>query len=112
MRVSTETLISKNIYCRTGNFPDQPSLQLNPQINNPQEDYLIMARALNNDHTPKSPENNRLSVERVRKVLAILSTLLVGANAAVELWQKLEMDNSIDRLSVTLPAIEQIKTGL
>jgi len=46
---------------------------------------------------------------QIRQAVTIVSALLVAANAAVQLWQNLDMGSRIHHLNIPLSAIEQVK---
>lgn len=46
---------------------------------------------------------------QIRQAVAIVSAFLVGANAAVQLWQNLDMSSYLHQLNSYLPAIEQVR---
>jgi hypothetical protein len=41
-----------------------------------------------------------IKIRQIRQAVAIISAFLVGANAAVQLWQNLDMDSRIHHLNI------------
>ena len=54
-------------------------------------------------------EKKMIKIRQIRQAVAIISAFLVGANAAVQLWQNLDMDSRIHHLNIPWSAIEQVK---
>jgi hypothetical protein len=52
----------------------------------------------------------KISPRQIRQAVAVVSAFLVGANAAVQLWQNLDMGSRLHQLNMHLPAIELVKS--